>query len=134
MSARILQPDGWARPSGYSNGMAARGTQVFIAGQIGWLPDGRFPSSDLADQVRLALENILAVLKEARGEPRHIVRLTWFVTSRTEYTEQLAKIGAAYRSVMGKHFPAMSVVQVAGLIEAQAKVEIEATAVIPDGA
>lgn len=132
MSAGILLPEGWPRPRGYSNGMAARGTQVFIAGQIGWLPDGRFPSADLADQVRLALENVLAVLQVAGGGPQHIVRLTWYITSRTEYTEQIAKIGAAYQSVMGKHFPTMSVVQVVALVEPQAKVEIEATAVIPD--
>jgi enamine deaminase RidA (YjgF/YER057c/UK114 family) len=132
MSLLILKPEGWPRPKGYSNGIAARGTQVFIAGQIGWDAEGRFPSARLAAQVRQALENIVAVLAEAGGRPEHLVRLTWYVTSRDEYYAELAEIGAAYRAVIGRHYPAMSVVQVAALIEAGAKVEIEATAVIAD--
>ncbi|HVO45490.1 MAG TPA: RidA family protein [Steroidobacteraceae bacterium] len=130
MSRQILKPAGWPRPSGYSNGIAATGRQVFVAGQIGWDAQGRFPSMRLADQVRQALQNICAVLAEAGAGPEHIVRLTWFVTSRDEYHSDLEAIGAAYREVMGKHFPAMSVVQVVALMESQAKVEIEATAVI----
>ena len=127
----ILQPQGWARPKGYSNGIVAHGRQVFVAGQVGWDAQGRFTSADLAGQVKQALLNIMAVLAEVDGKPEHIVRLTWFVTSREEYHAQLREIGAAYRAVMGKHFPAMSVVQVVGLMEPEAKVEIEATAVLP---
>jgi enamine deaminase RidA (YjgF/YER057c/UK114 family) len=127
----ILQPAGWPRPSGYSNGIAAQGRQIFVAGQVGWDAQGRFASADLAGQVKQALLNIVAVLSEADAKPEHIVRLTWYVTSREEYHAQLREIGAAYRTVMGKHFPAMSVVQVVALMEAEAKVEIEATAVLP---
>ena len=131
MSFEILQPAGWPRPKGYSNGIIAQGRQIFIAGQIGWDTEGCFASGGLAGQVKQALLNILAVLAEAGGKPEHIVRLTWFVTSRDQYLAGLQEIGAAYRSVMGKHFPAMSVVQVVALMEAEAKVEIEATAVVP---
>jgi enamine deaminase RidA (YjgF/YER057c/UK114 family) len=129
---RILQPDGWTRPKGYSHGIAARGLQIFISGQVGWDVDGNFPSTRLADQVRQALLNIVAILTEAGASPEHVVRLTWYVTSRDEYYEQLADIGAAYRSAMGRHYPPMSVVQVAALMERDARVEIEATAVLPD--
>jgi enamine deaminase RidA (YjgF/YER057c/UK114 family) len=127
----ILQPQGWPRPKGYSNGMMARGRQIFVAGQIGWDTEGRFASSTLAGQVKKALENILAVLAEADAKPEHIVRLTWYVTSRDEYHAELREIGIAYRAVLGKHFPTMSVVQVVALMEKEAKVEIEATAVVP---
>ena len=127
----ILQPEGWPRPKGYSNGIAALGRQIFIAGQVGWDSAGRFASPNLAGQVKQALENIIAVLAAAQGKPEHIVRLTWYVTSRDEYYAELAEIGAAYRAVMGKHFPVMSVVQVVALMEKEAKVEIEATAVVP---
>jgi enamine deaminase RidA (YjgF/YER057c/UK114 family) len=129
---KILQPAEWARPKGYSNGIAARGTQVFIAGQIGWDSEQKFAHSGLAPQVRAALTNVIRVLAEAGGRPEHIVRLTWYVTSRRDYLDELPAIGAAYRAVMGRHFPAMSVVEVSALIEADAKVEIEATAVLPD--
>ena len=128
----ILLPDGWPRPRGYSNGVVARGRQVFIAGQIGWDREGRFPSARLGDQVKQALENVIAVLAEAGGRPEHVARMTWFLTSRDEYHAELKQIGAAYRTVMGRHFPAMTAVQVVALMEAQAKIEIEATAVIPD--
>jgi enamine deaminase RidA (YjgF/YER057c/UK114 family) len=128
----ILQPQGWPRPKGYSNGVAAQGRQIFIAGQVGWDAQGRFASPRMGGQVKQALLNIMAVLAEADGRPEHIVRLTWYVTSRDEYYAQLREIGAAYREVMGKHFPAMSVVQVVALMEADAKVEIEATAVLPE--
>ena len=127
----ILQPQGWPRPKGYSNGISAQGRQIYISGQIGWDAEGRFASKQLAGQVKQALENIVAVLAEAGGKPEHIVRLTWYVTSRDEYHTELRDIGAAYRAVMGKHFPVMSVVQVVALMEAEAKVEIEATAVLP---
>jgi len=127
----ILQPAGWPRPKGYSNGIVAQGRQVFIAGQIGWDAEGRFAGGGLAGQVKQALLNIVAILEEAGGKPEHIVRLTWFVTSREEYLAGLQEIGAAYRAVMGKHFPSMSVVQVVALMEVAAKVEIEATAVVP---
>jgi enamine deaminase RidA (YjgF/YER057c/UK114 family) len=129
---KILQPPQWPRPSGYSNGIAASGRQIHIAGQIGWDAQGRFGSARMSDQVRQALANLCTVLAQAQAGPEHIVRLTWYVTSRDEYLAQLADIGAAYRAVMGKHFPAMSVVQVVALMELQAKVEIEATAVVPE--
>jgi enamine deaminase RidA (YjgF/YER057c/UK114 family) len=131
MTAQILNPPGWPRPRGYSNGIAVRGRQIFVAGQIGWDPSGRFSSTRLADQVKCALQNVCAVLAEAQAGPEHIVRLTWYVTSREEYHADLAEIGAAYRAVMGKNFPVMSVVQVVALMEPEAKVEIEATAVVP---
>jgi enamine deaminase RidA (YjgF/YER057c/UK114 family) len=129
---RILQPDGWTRPKGYSHGMAARGLQIFVSGQIGWDVNGRFRSTRLSDQVHQALLNIIAILADAGATPAHIVRLTWYVTSRDEYHEQLADIGVAYRSAIGKHYPPMSVVQVVALMEQEARVEIEATAVLPD--
>jgi enamine deaminase RidA (YjgF/YER057c/UK114 family) len=132
MTIEFLQPPGWASPKGYANGVVARGRQVFVAGQVGWNGAGQFTSDRLAEQVRQALKNIVAVLAEAQARPEHIVRLTWFITSRDEYLAQVKEIGAAYREALGRHFPAMSVVQVSGLIEAEAKVEIEATAVIPD--
>lgn len=128
----ILQPEGWPRPSGYSNGVLAHGRQVFIAGQVGWNPrSGQFESASLVDQAAQALKNVLAVLARANGRPEHIARMTWYLTSRAEYVTHLEEIGAAYRAVMGKHFPAMTAVEVSALVEAQAKIEIEATAVIP---
>jgi enamine deaminase RidA (YjgF/YER057c/UK114 family) len=131
MAPEILKPARWPRPSGYSNGIAVTGRQIFIAGQIGWDEHGRFNSTSLADQVKQALRNICAVLAEADAGPEHIVRLTWYLTSRDEYHAQLESIGNAYREVMGRNYPVMSVVQVVALMEAEAKVEIEATAVIP---
>jgi enamine deaminase RidA (YjgF/YER057c/UK114 family) len=127
---RALQPPGWPRARGYAHGIEASGRLVFTAGQIGWGPDGGFPASDLAGQVRQTLENVLAVLAEAGAGPEHVVRLTWYVTSREEYLAAQKEIGEAYRAVMGRHYPAMAVVAVAGLMEAEAKVEIEATAVV----
>ncbi len=128
----ILQPEGWPRPSGYSNGVVTHGRQVFIAGQVGWNPlSGRFESESLPEQVAQALRNVLAVLARADGRPEHIARMTWYLTSRAEYLEHLEAIGAAYRDIMGKHFPAMTAVEVTALVEARAKVEIEATAVMP---
>lgn len=131
---QTLKPAHWPRPSGYSNGIAATGRQIFVAGQVGWDAQGRFVSPRMADQVKQALRNICDVLAEAHAGPEHIVRLTWFLTSRDEYVSDLEGIGAAYREVMGRNFPVMSVVQVVALMEAQAKVEIEATAVVPAGA
>ena len=128
---RALQPPGWPRARGYAHGIEASGRLVVTAGQIGWGPDGGFPSSDLAGQVRQTLENVVAVLAEAGAGPEHVVRLTWYVTSREEYLAAQREIGEAYRAVMRRHFPAMAVVAVAGLMEADAKVEIEATAVVP---
>jgi enamine deaminase RidA (YjgF/YER057c/UK114 family) len=129
---RALQPPDWPRPRGYANGVAvpAGGTLVFVAGQIGWAPDGSFPSPDLVGQVRVALENVLAVLAEAGGGPEHIVRMTWYVVDRADYLASAAAIGEVYRSVMGRVFPAMSAVEVSALMEAEAKVEIEVTAVV----
>jgi enamine deaminase RidA (YjgF/YER057c/UK114 family) len=132
MSTETLQPAEWARPKGYANGVAARGRMIFISGQIGWDAQGQFGSDNLTEQVRQALQNIVRVLKEAQGEPRHLVRLTWYVLSRDAYVREAREIGGAYREVLGKHFPAMSVVEVRGLVERRALVEIEATAVIPD--
>ena len=126
---RALEPPGWPRARGYAHGIEASGRMVFTAGQIGWDPSGAF-APDFAGQVRQTLENVVAVLAEAGAGPEHVVRLTWYVTSREEYLGAQKEIGAAYRDVMGRHFPAMAVVVVAGLVEAQAKVEIEATAVV----
>ena len=132
MSApEILQPAGWPTPRGYSNGILASGRQIFVAGQVGWDAQRCFTSTSLAAQVHKALENVCAVLATGGGRPEHIVRLTWYVISRDAYYAELKDIGAAYRAVMGRHFPTMSVVQVVALMEAQAQVEIEATAVLP---
>jgi enamine deaminase RidA (YjgF/YER057c/UK114 family) len=131
MSTEILQPSEWARPKGYAHGVAASGRMIFISGQIGWDSNGQFTSDQLTDQVSQALRNIVRVLKEGRAEPRHLVRLTWYVLSRDAYLREARQIGAAYREVLGKHFPAMSVVEVKGLVEQRALVEIEATAVVP---
>ena len=128
---QILQPPGWARAKGFSNGIAASGRLVFIAGQIGWTGEGKWEARDFAGQFRQALKNILDVLKEAKGRPEHIVRLTWYVIDKKEYLGALKEVGAAYRELMGKHYPTMAVVQVSGLVEDQARLEIEATAVVP---
>ena len=128
----ILQPPNWPRPQGFSNGIAARGRLVFIAGQIGWDEKSRIVSADFSEQVRQALVNVLAVLAEAGGKPEHIARMTWYVTDKREYLAAYKSIGEVYRGLMGRHFPAMTAVEVAALIEDGAKVEIEATAVVPD--
>jgi enamine deaminase RidA (YjgF/YER057c/UK114 family) len=134
VTVRALQPPGWPRPRGYANGIEARGRLVFVAGQIGWDAAGEFPDADLAGQVRRALENVVAVLGEAGAGPEHVARMTWYVTDRDEYVASLEGVGAAYREVMGRHYPAMAVVAVTALVEERAKVEIEATAVVPDEA
>jgi enamine deaminase RidA (YjgF/YER057c/UK114 family) len=128
----MLQPPGWAAPKGYSNGIAARGTLVFVGGQIGWNAAQTFESDDFIAQTAQALRNIAAVLKEAKAGPEHMVRMTWYITDRVEYGERLDELGAAYREVMGRNFPAMTCVEVSALVEARAKVEIEVTAVVPD--
>jgi enamine deaminase RidA (YjgF/YER057c/UK114 family) len=131
MSIQILQPPGWARAKGFSNGIAATGTLVFIAGQIGWTGDCKWEARDFAGQFRQALHNVIAVLNEAKGKPEHIVRLTWYVLDKQEYLNSLKPVGEAYRDLMGRHYPTMAVVQVGGLVESEARLEIEATAVIP---
>ena len=132
---KILQPPGWARPRGYANGIAARGTVISVAGQIGWNAQGQFETDDLVGQIRQALSNTLAVLAEANAGPQHFVRMTWYLLSRDEYVKRAAEIGAVYRELMTvsdtTHYPAMTAVQVSALIELRAKVEIEATAVVP---
>jgi len=129
---QVLQPQGWAAPKGYSNGIAATGRQVYVAGQIGWTAEAEIVSDDFAAQTRQALENTIAILREAGAGPQHIVRMTWFVTDKKEYMEAGRAIGAAYKEVIGRHYPAMTLVQVAALLEDRAKVEIETTAVVPD--
>jgi enamine deaminase RidA (YjgF/YER057c/UK114 family) len=126
-----LQPEGWPAPRGYSNGMMGRGRIVLVGGQVGWDEQGRFPEG-LVAQTRQALRNILAVLKEAGGGPEHVGRLTWYVVDIAEYRASLAALGPAYREVMGRHFPAMALVQVTALVEPAARIEIEATAILPD--
>jgi enamine deaminase RidA (YjgF/YER057c/UK114 family) len=128
---QILQPPGWAKPRGFSNGIACSGKLVFIAGQVGWTGEGKWEARDFAGQFRQTLQNIISVLKEAKGEPQHIVRLTWYVLDKQEYLSSLRGVGAAYRELMGRHYPTMAVVQVTGLVEPEARLEIEATAVIP---
>jgi enamine deaminase RidA (YjgF/YER057c/UK114 family) len=128
----IIQPPGWPVPQGYANAVAASGRQIFLAGQVGWDPvTGAFASDDLAAQAAQALANVAAVLRAAGAEPRHLTRLTWYVTDRAEYLAARPAIGAAYRAVLGRHYPAMSLLVVHSLLEQQAKVEVEATAVIP---
>lgn len=129
---QILQPAGWPAPRGYSNGIAASGRQVFVAGMVGWDAEGRFQTDDFAGQARQALANIVAVLEEAGARPEHITRMTWYVTSKQEYLAAGKALGAAYREIIGRHFPAMTAVEVGALMEDRAKVEIEVTAVVPD--
>jgi enamine deaminase RidA (YjgF/YER057c/UK114 family) len=129
---KILQPPGWARPRGYSNGVVARGTLVFVAGQVGWNAEERFEAADLVGQARQALRNVVAVLAEAGARPEHVCRMTWYLGDRAEYLASQEALGAVYREVMGKAFPAMTAVEVSGFVEDGARVEIEVTAVIPD--
>jgi enamine deaminase RidA (YjgF/YER057c/UK114 family) len=129
---KVLQPPEWPRPPGYSNGVAAEGQTIFVAGQIGWDASGRI-ADGLTAQVEQALSNILTVLAQAGAGPQHVTRLTWFVTDIAQYREQAKAIGPGYRRIMGKHFPAMSVIGVSSLVEPDALVEIEATAVLPAG-
>lgn len=128
---RTLLPEGWPRPKGYANGIAAEGRFVFVAGMIGWDETGAFPDKDFIGQVRRTLQSTLAVLKEGGAGPEHIVRMTWYVTDKREYLANVREIGAIWRELFGTHYPAMAVVQVVALIEDEAKVEIETTAVVP---
>ena len=129
---KLLQPQGWAVPKGYANGVAARGTLIFVGGQIGWNAEQQFESDDFIAQTKQALANVRAVLEAGGAAPEHMVRMTWYVVDRVEYNLRLAELGGAYRDVMGRNFPAMTCVEVAGLMEGRAKVEIEVTAVLPD--
>ena len=128
----FLHPPGWPRAKGYSNGVAASGRTVSVSGMIGWDAQGVFHTDDFAGQVRQALENVVAVLAEANARPEHIVRMTWYVVDKREYLEAGRDVGAAYRELIGSHYPAMSAVQVSALIEDRARVEIEVTAIVPD--
>lgn len=130
----LLQPPGWPRPKGYANGIAARGTLVFTAGVVGWDAQENFVHEDLPGQFRQALENTVAILREGGAAPEHIVRMTWYITDRDEYLDNLAAIGSAWREVIGKVFPCIACVQVVALVEDAAKIEIETTAVLPDPA
>ena len=129
-----LQPPGWAEPKGYANGIQARGALIFVGGQIGWNARQEFESDDFIAQTRQTLQNIADVLRAAGAGPEHMVRMTWYVVDKNEYVSSLKGLGAVYREVMGKNFPAMTCVQVAGLVEDRARVEIEVTAVLPDQA
>ena len=130
-SHELLHPRHWKPAKGYANGIAAEGRMVFVAGQIGWNADQQFDSDDFVTQIKQALENVVAVVREAGGMPQHITRLTWYITDKSEYVSRLREVGAVYRGIMGKHFPTMTMVQVTALIEDRAKVEIEASAVVP---
>jgi enamine deaminase RidA (YjgF/YER057c/UK114 family) len=129
---KILQPEGWAKPVGYSNGVEARGRLIFTGGQIGWNARCEFESDDLVDQIGQTLANISAILEEAGAGPQHITSMTWYLIDLAEYRAVLKRMGPVYREAMGRHFPPMAVVEVAGLVEPRAKVEIQATAVVPD--
>ncbi len=127
-----LQPPRWAPAKGYANGIAARGTQIFVGGQIGWNAQQQFESDDFILQTAQALRNVVAVLQAGGAGPEHMVRMTWYIVDRLEYNARLKELGGVYREIIGRHFPAMTCVQVAALVEARAKVEIEVTAVLPD--
>lgn len=129
---KFLQPEGWDKPSGYSNGVVARGRTIFVAGQVGWNPQSKFDSDDIVDQVRQALKNIVAILAVDGAKPEHITALTWYFTDKYDYLNNLKRIGEAYREVIGRHYPAMTALQIAGLVEEGGKVEIQAFAVVPD--
>ena len=134
MTAKVLQPDGWPRPRGYANGISVRGRQIFLAGQIGWDANAQLVGSDLVSQARQALTNIVEILACDGARPAHLVRLTWYVLDREAYVSNARALGEIYREILGRHYPAMSAVQVSALIEPGAVVEIEATAVVPDEA
>jgi len=131
-AVEVLQPAGWAAPKGYANGIAARGRLVFVGGQIGWNAGQQFETTDFVGQARQALANVVAVLAAAGGGPQHLVRMTWYVVDKREYLASARALGAAYREIIGRHFPAMTAVEVTALMEDAARLEIEATAVIPD--
>lgn len=128
----ILQPEGWVKPVGYANGISARGRTLFVGGQIGWNGQSEFETDDLVGQVRQTLENVMAVLAAGGAGPEHITSMTWYFTDKREYLANLKEIGAVYREVVGRHYPAMAALQVSALMEDRAKVEIQAIAVVPD--
>ncbi|MGL4280236.1 MAG: RidA family protein [Albidovulum sp.] len=132
MTARTLHPEGWKPAKGYANGMAAKGRMILTGGLIGWNADCEFETDDFVGQVEQALRNVVAVLAEGGARPEHLVRLTWYVTSKAEYLADLKGLGRVYKEIIGRHYPAMAVVQVVALIEDRAKVEIEATAIVPE--
>ena len=129
---RVLQPAGWPRPKGYSNGIEVRGRQIFVAGLIGWNTEEKFEAKDLPGQFEQLLRNLIAVLAEAEAGPEHVVRMTWYITDKQAYLRDAKRIGEIYRAIMGRVFPVMAVVQVVALMEDEAKIEIEVTAVVPD--
>ena len=129
---RRLQPEGWPRPPGYANGVVARGRTIFLAGQVGWNAEGRFESDDLVAQIAQALRNVATILACDGAGPEHVTNLVWYFIDKREYINRLSEVGKVYREIMGKNFPAMTAVQVSALIEDRAKVEIQATAVLPD--
>ncbi len=129
---RAVNPPGWARPKGYSNGVVGRGSLVFVAGQVGWNAEEQFESDDFVAQTRQALANTITVLAAAGAKPEHIARMTWYVLDKREYMARIAEVGAAYRDLIGRNFPAMSLVEVRALVADRARIEIETTAVIPD--
>ena len=129
---RVLQPPHWPRPKGYANGVAAKGSMVFVSGIVGWNAQEKFTSSDFVAQVRQALLNIVAILYQGKAKPEHIARMTWYVLDKNEYLAAAKEMGEVYRAIIGPHYPAMTVVEVSGLVEADARVEIEVTAVVPD--
>ncbi len=131
MTHKTLQPEGWLAPRGYANGIEASGRQIYVGGQIGWNGQCQFETDDLVAQIKQALSNCVAVVAAGGGLPGHIVRMTWYLRDKKEYVARLKEIGSVYRDVMGRHYPAMSAVQVADLIEDEAKIEIEVTAVVP---
>ena len=133
MTHEFLNPKGWKTPVGYANGVAAKGRMIVTGGMVGWNRLQHFETDDFAEQARQALENIVEVLAAGGARPDHIVRLTWYVTSKAEYLASLRDLGQAYKAIIGKHYPAMALVQVVALVEDRAKVEIEATAVVPEG-
>ena len=129
---KFLQPPNWPRPKGFAHGVSAKGTPVFLSGVIGWNEKGEFPGPGFTAQVRQALLNIVAILNETKAKPEHIVRMTWYVCDKKEYAAATKEIGEAYREIIGRHYPAMTVVEISGLLEPQARVEIEVTAVVPE--
>lgn len=129
---QVLQPPGWKKPKGYANGVVAKGRTIFVAGQVGWNADEKFETTDFAGQATQALKNILAILAEVGAGPEHVCRMTWYVADRHEYNASLKALGAAYREVMGRNFPAMTAIEVSGFVEEGALLEIEVTAVIPE--
>lgn len=132
MTLKVLQPADWKRPRGYANGISAKGRMVFVSGMIGWDAEGKLGATDFTGQVRQALQNVVTILAEGGAKPEHLVRMNWFVRDKKEYVNSFKEIGTIYREIIGRHYPAMTAVEVSGLLEEGARVEIEATAVIPE--